>query len=332
MCFGKTISQLRVLHAVTGIILFSPLPVLASFPIVLPELEPTDRSTPEPIDDGKDVDLKFLPIKIEKEEGKEKDELLFEAYKENYFLFFSTRKDSKFQISFKYKLFTNKDKDRKMVGDLKLPFQYSIWEKLFFGYTQKSVWDWLEDSSPFEDHNFNPEIFWCSDVSRVDENNCNALRATYDREKGEWLWSRRYYVGLEHESNGLDGPSSRNWNRAYWRGVFWKRTFAVAPKVWYVLSESKVGEDSYISDYAGNFELEVFQRIPESVAWGVILRHGSKGKSVIADISIQHRYLVPWKNEFNPHWYLQLFSGHGEDLLNYDQERTVLRLGLRFTL
>ena len=250
-------------------------------------------------------------------------ELLFEPYKENYFLFLSTRNDSKFQISFKYKLFTSNKKNRTILG-VELPAQKSFWDKLYFGYTQKSIWDWLEDSAPFEDHNFNPELFWCSD-----DKNCNTLDSSEGKEN--LMWKIRHYAGYEHESNGREGPSSRSWNRLYYRPIFWRGAYGIAPKVWLVTSESEIGNGDYLSQYIGYFELDLFARHDNEVAYGATFRYAEKGWSVLTDFSIPQKEIFS-ESDFNPYWYIQLFSGYAEDLLKYNEKRNVLRIGLRLTL
>ncbi len=283
-----------------------PATAYSSFAI---DAEPANRK-----EQAKDVDL----VATEKTG----DELLFQAYKENYMLFASTRGDSKFQISFKYKFFTNSSKD-KNIFSVPLYGQKIFWEKLYFGYTQKSVWDWNKDSAPFEDHNFNPEVFWCSDY-----NSCDKL------ERNNEAWNSRYYIGVEHESNGQDSVSSRSWDRLYFRWIYWKDSYAIAPKAWYILSKSVNNSD--ISDYVGYFDLEFFVKKPDGFAYGLTLRSGSEGGSVVADISVPNKVMMKKlfgvNSNFNPHWYIQLFSGYGEDLLMYNRKRDVLRFGIKFTL
>src|SRR5437899_9100874 len=91
----------------------------------------------------------------------------FRRHKDNYILLTSTHdaKEVKFQFSFKYRL--NDD----------VPF--------YFAFTQKSFWDaWdFQQSSPFIETDFNPEIF------------CDVLADT-----NEGL--RHIRLGVEHESNG----------------------------------------------------------------------------------------------------------------------------------
>jgi len=297
------------------LILFIPIPVLSSVPIIFDEVESQNKKIRQGEEESADL---VTPVKYD-----DNDELLFEPYKDNYFLFLSTRKDAKFQISFKYKIFTNSSEPKKIFGK-KLFWQKPVWEKIYFGYTQKSVWDWLEDSAPFEDHNFNPEIFWCSD-----EQNCNSLDSSGPED--EWSWKIRHYIGYEHESNGQDGSNSRNWNRLYYRFISWRGPYAIAPKVWLVTSESEIGSGDYLSQYIGYFELELFARHKNEIAYGATFRYAEKGWGILTDVSFPQR-IFDSDSDFNPYWYIQLFNGYAEDLLKYNEKRNELRIGLRFTL
>ena len=300
----KKIKHYVIEFILTTSILIPSLPAHSGLPIVFKEKKTTAQ---------------IIPIQYEKDKVK----LLFEAYKDNYFLFASSRDDAKFQISFKYKLFTSHSKNRSILG-VELPGQKPFWEKLYFGYTQKSVWDWLEDSAPFEDHNFNPELFWCSDNL-----NCNALESSNNKDK--WAWKTRHYIGFEHESNGQNDPASRSWNRLYYRFIYWRGAYAIAPKIWTVTSESKIGSGDFLSQYIGYFDLELFARHRDEIAYGATFRHAEKGWSIVADFSIPNRKVFSG-SEFNPYWYIQWFSGYAENLLKYNEKRRELRFGLRFTL
>ena len=58
---------------------------------------------------------------------------------------------SKFQFSFKYRLFNSK-------GYLAVK---APWVSGFhLGYTQRSIWDLKNDSKPFEDTSYMPEVFY----------------------------------------------------------------------------------------------------------------------------------------------------------------------------
>ncbi|MDH5561432.1 MAG: phospholipase A, partial [Deltaproteobacteria bacterium] len=136
----------------------------------------------------------------------------FGEHKPNYFLpvSYSTfqgdrkEKEAKFQLSFKQGFF-------KMGGNV-----------IFFAYTQKSFWQVfdLENSRPFRETNYNPELFFRSDIVTTDH-----------------LGSFALDFGYEHESNGAREPISRSWDRLYFI-IKHKSDFLVLKyKYWYRLPE-----------------------------------------------------------------------------------------------
>jgi len=73
------------------------------------------------------------------------------AYEPMYFLVGTDPKKSKFQFSFKYRLF-NAEKD--------LAQRYPWVKGFHIAYTQTSFWDLKSDSKPFEDTSYKPEFFF----------------------------------------------------------------------------------------------------------------------------------------------------------------------------
>ena len=237
-------------------------------------------------------------------------------YKDNYVLFFSTRSDVKFQFSFQYRLFS---------ADLsKHPIYTKGITQLFFGYTQKSIWDTWDNSAPFEDHNFNPEIFWCSNID-----GCGNRLLSLSKEE---IDKRRYHlrIGAEHESNGKDGDDSRAWNRIYVKPTYMRNigdgTVFISPKVWAIVSHGSENND--IEDYLGYFDLNLRYLIKNKFNVSTTLRRGSEEGSVLADLSFPLRQFA-LTERFNAHLYFQYFDGYGEDLIRYNKDRQVFRAGLR---
>lgn len=101
----------------------------------------------------------------------ETDSLPLTKYHPTYFIYGVP--NSKLQLSFKYQLI-------------------KTWP-LFIGYTQIGFWRLLENSMPFFDQNYNPELF-----TRWTVNNETAID-----------------FGYEHMSNGRDGANSRSIHRVF---------------------------------------------------------------------------------------------------------------------
>ena len=209
---------------------------------------------------------------------------------------------ARFQLSFKYRLF-----------DLGSGFgREQPWLSAFyFGYTQNSLWDLSSDSKAFRDTSYRPSAFW-----------------KWDREDDKtFIDSVR--LGLEHESNGRDGPRSRSINVAFARPEWhWRLAnghhFQFTPKIYSYLERE---ENPDIAGYRGHVDWRVrYDAAGEWIATAVV-RRGTLGKgSVLIDLSKRTRDV-----KFGPvsgYFHLQYFRGYGEDILDYNVQReSQLRVG-----
>ena len=124
--------------------------------------------------------------------------LRFFPHEPMYFLIGAEDPAAKFQISFKYKVLNDDGTIAKAVPPL---------GGLYIGYSQTSFWDLGEQSRPFFDNSYRPELLLSYD---------NVL----PRDVKIPGVSR---IGLQfalHESNGRDGAASRSLNIAYLRPIF----------------------------------------------------------------------------------------------------------------
>ncbi|HKS37853.1 MAG TPA: phospholipase A, partial [Verrucomicrobiae bacterium] len=152
-----------------------------------------------------------------------------------YFIAGTESPNAKFQISFKYQLLTGEGRIAKRVP----------WVTNFFlGYTQTSLWDWNEPSAPFFDSSYRPELlYWGPEV-----------------DQGQWAeWFRLdLQAGVQHESNGRDGLSSRSLNIVYFKPSFvfgkpGKLQLTLSPRTWVYIGDVEDNPD--IKDYRGYVEL-----------------------------------------------------------------------------
>jgi outer membrane phospholipase A len=222
--------------------------------------------------------------------------------------------DAKFQVSFKYQLYTpTKGLPKRLADGWLAP------TGLYATYTQTSLWDIAGSSSPFRDTSYKPGLYWQQrDVwFRQDESGRARLALMY---------------GVEHESNGRAEPDSRSINVVTFRPSFgyvtrgqWR--FLVSPKLYAYLEKS---DNPDIARYRGYADLLLVARMPSDIPEGglqlsLLGRIGSSGHhgNLQADLTYPIRLLgVPG--------YLaaQLFTGYGEAILDYDQRReTQYRLG-----
>jgi phospholipase A1 len=194
-------------------------------------------------------------------------------------------------------------------------------DSLWFGYTQQSYWQIFNGalSRPFRSTDHEPELIY--------------IYPHQIRLPGDWNY-RLSGLGLVHQSNGQSLPLSRSWNRVYLMGAAEKdlggySRLGLQARIWQRLRESAADDDNPgISDYIGRAELSGHWQINKVHSLGMTVRHslqrdarGSvrlewmKASTSVAD-SAALRYHV------------QLFSGYGDSLIDYNRRRNVLSVGL----
>ncbi|OGR61510.1 MAG: hypothetical protein A2X34_10795, partial [Elusimicrobia bacterium GWC2_51_8] len=242
------------------------------------------------------------------------------AHKVNYFSINHWPANSsaqvKFQISMKFRILE--------------PNLYVLKYNLFpayIGYTQKSLWNEGQRSMPFEESNYNPEFFLDYPV--------NALSI------GRIKLRNIIVCPLEHESNGLNGPQSRSWNRHYIMLKFGlesdekleiANSFLADKALLYVKFWQASGfseEDAYLRsigsrykflDYMGCGEAGISAR---NFLWGGSLKnHQLDIKTPIFRNSRKNSYELEFRQQLpnmNFALYLQYRYGYGETLLRFNQ-------------
>jgi phospholipase A1/A2 len=230
----------------------------------------------------------------------------FSSHKSNYILPLTwsdiddgrDKKEIKFQVSIKQRL-----------------LKFYGWA-FFFGYTQKSFWQAYDDSKsrPFRENNFNPELF---------------LRTKM------WL-GVRCDLGLEHESNGRDIPSSRGWNRIYLLPYYENDRFVVFLKGWYKIHEPEKkypndvnGDDNPdINKYYGYGELGMKLKIPElnNIRVTGLGRYNFRHKKGAVELSVIVPGLISSMGIT-----AQYFDGYGESLIDYNVRQRKFGVGVSFT-
>ena len=212
---------------------------------------------------------------------------------------------ARFQLSFKYRLF---DVDAG-VG------QVRPWlSGLYFGYTQNSLWDLESESKAFRDTSWQPSLFW-------------RWERAGDPVGRQFEGAR---LGIEHESNGGRGATSRSINTAFVRPEWhWKfsriGSFAFTPKIYAYLDKE---ENTDIDDYRGFVDWRARYDSPAGT-WvaTTVVRYGTAGKgSFLLDASRRIRDV-----KFGPvstYLHVQFFAGYGESILEYNVRRkSQLRFG-----
>jgi phospholipase A1 len=197
----------------------------------------------------------------------------------------------KFQLSLKTKLADN------LIGD-----NVDLWA----AYTQQSNWQAYNtiESEPFRETNYAPEIF-------------ASVRTGLDLLG--WRW-QMVNLGFVHQSNGRADPLSRSWNRVYAAFGFERENLRLLVRPWWEIAKSSE-DNPDIDDYMG---------------WGDIRLDWTYGDH---DFGLMGRWAPGERRgamQFDWHYplygdlkaYLQVFSGYGETLIDYNHRQTTIGLGI----
>jgi phospholipase A1 len=204
-----------------------------------------------------------------------------------------------FQISFKIPLLT---------GVIESPFA------LFFGYTQNSYWQAYDNdnSSPFRETNYEPEMFmtWSPDIE-----------LPYD-----WDFKLASF-NLTHQSNGSTEPLSRSWNRIESSLIFEKSNLAIVVNPWLRIEESSSDDDNPdLLDYYGSGKVTAIYKHDDNT---FSLTSRNNLESGFSKGSTELSWSFPVGG--NVRGYVQLFSGYGNSLIEYNEYTNVIGVGISLT-
>ncbi|MEO5700201.1 MAG: phospholipase A, partial [Casimicrobiaceae bacterium] len=207
--------------------------------------------------------------------------------------------DTKLQLSFKTKLAQD------ILGSA---------SDLWFGYTQQSYWQAINSrySSPFRESNYEPEAV----VVHPLQFGVGPVHAAYAA------------VSLNHQSNGQGGALSRSWNRVMGELALTAGPFSMQLRPWLRLDASTDSHDDNpdIEDFIGRGEVVAGYRAGRHVVTlrgRHSLRSGPRSHG-----SAQLDWAYRLAGTLNAH--VQLFTGYGESLIDYNLRQTTLGVGLSF--
>ena len=213
-----------------------------------------------------------------------------------------------------YMLFTHdfsKKSDRK-ADELHFEFSFErpitydalgLGEKISFAYAQNSWWQITQDSAPFRESNYRPELYVSAPVPFADE----------------------LKIGAMHESNGKGGEESRSWNRLYAQSTWSADGFSITPRAWYAFWLDRTNED--IADYLGYGDLRASYTLGKqrlSALWRNNLHFDGSNRG-----AIELNYSFPIFNS-GFYGYLRYFNGYGESLADYKRSVNKIGIGLSF--
>lgn len=222
----------------------------------------------------------------------------FTLFKDNYFVGgvplgskpTARNSDVKFQLSIAQRLTKSR-----------LPFD----TYLFIQYTQKAFWNVFQKSLPMRDLNFNPGI------------GLGHLIIRHNKYIG------KAYFMLEHESNGKDSTASRSWNKITLATTVvltnnWEAQF----KGWIPIIDGRENKD--ILKYNGIFQLAANYRTDNRrFNCGLILTKRLSKFSFNTQVELSYKF----NNNENQYFFLQYYNGYGENLLEYNKFKSMIRIG-----
>lgn len=227
----------------------------------------------------------------------------FGLYKDNYFTVGTTvgtekpnktNSDVKFQISLAIRL-TN----------AVLPWK----TYLYLFYTQKTFWNVFERSMPMRDLNFNPGIGWAKPFFIKDR------------------YAGKMTIIVEHESNGRDGLESRSWNRISLSGsAIISDHLMVHSKFWIPIIDGENNRD--ILNYCGIWQSGFVWTSPSKKFSAGLTLVKRKGWNLNFNSIVDLSWRVSEKANLN--LFAQYYNGYGENLIDYNQFHSRLRVGIVF--
>ena len=204
--------------------------------------------------------------------------------------------EAKFQISLKTK-----------VADDLFGSRLDVWA----GYTQSSRWQAFNRaiSRPFRETNYEPEVM--------------LVLPTDYRILG--FHGRMASLSLNHQSNGRSLPLSRSWNRVIAQVALERDDWLLQLRPWWRLNESASKDNNPdISNHIGRGELLIARRW-EGHVFSLQARHslrlGNRSRG-----SAEAGWSFPLVGGLKGQ--VQLFSGYGESLIDYNLRQTRLGIGL----
>lgn len=208
------------------------------------------------------------------------------------------------------------------LSDVELTFQLSFKMKLlddvaetpvdlWFGYTQESFWQLYNRSAsrPFRETDYQPELML---VMPVDFNVLG-------------MRTRFVNFGLNHQSNGQGSSLSRSWTRLYAQLGLERDDFTLTGRVWKRIRGNRSEDDNPdITDYMGHGDVAADYRWNDQV-FSALARYNFDTSRGAARLGWE----FPIRKYING--YVEVFSGYGHSLIDYNHFQNTIGLGLSFS-
>lgn len=185
--------------------------------------------------------------------------------------------------------------------------------RLWGAYTQQSSWQAFNggNSSPFRETIYEPEL-----IFTMSTGNQSGLKLIN--------------LGYVHQSNGRNTELSRSWNRFYMQGGWESDTLSALVRGWYRIPETSDQDDNPdIQDYSGRGEITLrWAPLDGSQLIGLTLRNNLRLDQNRSFVQLD--WATPVKLNQSAKLHVQITSGYGESLIDYNFRQTTLGLGVSF--
>lgn len=185
----------------------------------------------------------------------------------------------------------------------------------FWGaYTQQSNWQVfnLRNSSPFRETLYEPEL-----IATMGTGFASGLKLIN--------------LGWVHQSNGRSLPESRGWYRVYVLGGWeWNDTTSILLRGWQRITEKSSKDDNPdIGNYLGRTDATIrWEPADKSQAVALLLRNNLSGANNRGYAQID--WATPVKFGSAARMHIQITSGYGESLIDYNHRQNTFGLGFSF--
>lgn len=212
--------------------------------------------------------------------------------------------EAKFQLSFKADIGDQRDIDFMGIKTF----------RLWVAYTQQSNWQIFNtrNSSPFRETVYEPELI-----------------ATLGTGRSSGL--KLINLGWLHQSNGRPLPESRSWNRLYvLGGMEWNDMTSILLRGWWRIPEDPLKDDNPdISEYLGRGDM-VIRWEPKDKSQAVALLVRNNLSRTRNHGFIQLDWATPVRFGHAARMHIQMTSGFGESLIDYNYRQNTIGLGFSF--
>jgi phospholipase A1 len=185
--------------------------------------------------------------------------------------------------------------------------------RLWGAYTQQSSWQAFntEQSSPFRETNYEPELI-----------------ATFGT--GHEYGMKLINLGWVHQSNGRDSAASRSWNRFYVQGGWETETLSALVRGWWRIPENTAHDNNPdIENYIGRAEIALrWAPLNSRQVIDMILRNNLRSHQNHSFMQLD--WATPITLNQSAKLHVQLTSGYGESLIDYNYRQTTIGLGVSF--